>query len=124
MFLRLEWAKAFLFDKSSKGIMIYVFRKLKGEKMKITLRAMHRCKLNDLLQVRLGGHMHTYDIVEIITSHLPNPAIKIKHQKNGDEEILIFNIKKNYLQNEQGVKLVKFMDNMAKFCPLKLTKQV
>jgi len=92
--------------------------------MKITLRAMQRCKLNDLLQVRLGGHIHIYEVVEIITLHLPNPAIKIKHQQNGEEEILIFNIKKNFLQNEQGVKLVKFMYNMAEFMPPKLIKQV
>lgn len=92
--------------------------------MKITLRAMQRCKLNDLLQVRLGGRMHTYDVVEIITSHLPDPAIKIKHQQNGEEEILIFNIKQNCLQNEEGVKLVKFMHNMAEFMPPKLIKQV
>ena len=92
--------------------------------MKITLRAMQRCKVNNLLQVRLGGHIHIYDVVEIITSHLPNPAIKIKHQQNGEEKILIFNIKNNCLQNEQGVKLVKFMHNMAEFRPSKLIKQV
>jgi len=83
--------------------------------MKITLRAMQRCKLNDLLQVRLGGHIHIYKVVEIITLHLPNPAIKIKHQKNNEEEILIFDIKKNYLCNEHGVQSVKFMLNMAEF---------
>jgi hypothetical protein len=91
--------------------------------MKITLRAIQNAVVGDCLEVRMGGSIHTYKVIEIITEYLPNPAIELKHQLNGEKEIIIFDIKRKCLINDKGFESVKFIQNMATYKSSKISSR-